>query len=182
MVNIITLAPHEKYMVDVGFGGNGATAPLPLATPGTIHERIYPSEMRLLHSNIAQHTDPHQRLWLFQARDSKEGEWATQYAFTGTEFLPRDYEIMNFWTSQHRSSIFTQAILMEKYVMEGGRLVGATTMFNSEVKRVVGGDVAERKSCGSEEERVEVLRKWFGVDLTEEERRGIKGLVTELKG
>lgn len=36
--------------------------------------------------------------------------------------------------------------------------------------------------CKSEVERWEALEKWFGIVLGEEERRGIKGLVSELKG
>ncbi|KAI4269836.1 MAG: hypothetical protein L6R38_007319 [Xanthoria sp. 2 TBL-2021] len=179
MVNIITIS-NKKYMVDVAFGGNGATAPLPLEE-NTIHERIAPSEMRLIRSNIKQHTDPDQRLWLYQARDTRDSEWQTQYCFTETEFLPEDYEMMNFWTSQSRTSIFTQAILMAKMVMEEGRLVGAVTMFNGKVKREVG-DVVVERFCMSEEDRLGILREWFGVRLTGEEERGIRGLVTELKG
>ncbi|KAL9630897.1 MAG: hypothetical protein Q9204_004485, partial [Flavoplaca sp. TL-2023a] len=180
MVNVINIA-GIKYMVDVGFGGNGATSPLPLE-PNTVHERIFPSEMRLLHSSIPQHTDPTQRLWLYQARETDTSEWQTQYCFTETEFLSCDYEMMNFWTSQSRTSIFTQAVLMAKMVMDEGRLVGSLTMFNGEAKRKVGKETVEKKCCGSEEERVLVLREWFGVVLTAEERRGISGLVTELKG
>ncbi|KAI4263907.1 MAG: hypothetical protein L6R42_000966 [Xanthoria sp. 1 TBL-2021] len=179
MVNIITIS-NKRYMVDVAFGGNGATAPLPLEE-NTIHERIAPSEMRLIRSSIKQHTDPHQRLWLYQARETRDSEWQTQYCFTETEFLAEDYEMMNFWTSQSRTSIFTQAILMAKMVMEDGKVVGAVTMFNEKVKREVGGVVVER-FCMSEEDRLGILKEWFGVRLTGEEERGIKGLVTELKG
>ncbi|KAL8992613.1 MAG: hypothetical protein Q9169_006959, partial [Polycauliona sp. 2 TL-2023] len=133
----------------------GATAPLPLEEK-TVHRRLGASEMRLVRENIAQHTDPAQRLWLYQARESKDREWATQYSFTETEFLPEDYEIMSFWTSTHRTSIFTKAVLVAKYVMERGVLVGVCTMFNGEVKRVVVGEEEEeeeRRSCGGEEER-----------------------------
>lgn len=168
-------------MVDVGFGGNGATAPLPLREDD-IHERIAPSsEMRLARANIKQCTDASQRLWLYQARDTSGAEWQTQYCFTETEFLPRDYEMMNFWTSQSRTSIFTQAILMSKTVMRDGKVVGAVTMFNGKVKRKVG-DVVEECCCMTEKERLKVLREWFGVRLAGEEERGIRGLVTELKG
>ena len=180
MVNIVTIA-DSKYMVDVGFGGNGATAPLPLQEDD-IHERIAPSsEMRLARATIKQCTDASQRLWLYQARDTSEAAWQTQYCFTETEFLPADYAMMNFWTSQSRTSIFTQALLMAKMVMRGGEVVGAVTMFNGKVKRKVGDGVEER-CCVTEKDRLEVLREWFGVRLTGEEERGIRGLVTELKG
>lgn len=70
---------------------------------------------------------------------------------------------------------------MAKMVMEEGRLVGAVTMFNGKVKREVG-DVVVERFCMSEEDRLGILREWFGVRLTGEEERGIRGLVTELKG
>ncbi|KAI4241531.1 MAG: hypothetical protein L6R40_004510 [Gallowayella cf. fulva] len=171
-------------MVDVGFGGNGATAPLPLSD-GVVHERIHPSEMRLVHSNIESiHTDPEQKLWSLQVRRTPDESWQTQYCFAETEFLPQDYEIINFWTSQSRKTIFTQAILVAKMVMdeESGKVAGGFTMFNAEAKRKIGDDVVESRTCKREEERVAVLREWFGIQLTREEERGIEGLVTELKG
>ncbi|KAL8798808.1 MAG: hypothetical protein Q9182_006380 [Xanthomendoza sp. 2 TL-2023] len=181
MVNIVTLE-GTKYMLDVGFGGNGPTSPLPLQD-GLVHDCIPPSEMRLTDSNIESiHTDREQRLWSFQVRQSKEADWQTQYCFTETEFLPQDYEIMNFWTSTSRKSIFTQSILLAKMVMEEGEVMGNLTMFNAEAKRKVRGEVVESWTCKTEKERVEVLREWFGIRLTEEEERGIGGLVTELKG
>lgn len=70
---------------------------------------------------------------------------------------------------------------MAKMIMEDGKVVGAVTMFNEKVKREVGGVVVER-FCMSEEDRLGILREWFGVRLTGEEERGIRGLVTELKG
>ncbi|KAL8806559.1 MAG: hypothetical protein Q9223_003322 [Gallowayella weberi] len=180
MVNIVTLQ-GTKYMVDVGFGGNGPTSPLPLED-SLVHDCIPPSQMRLRHSNIESiHTDHEQRLWSYQVRQSKEAEWQTQYCFTETEFLPQDYEIMNFWTSTSRKSLFTQNILLAKMVMEEGKVVGNLTMFNAEAKRKVRGEVVESRTCKTEKERVEVLREWFGIRLTEEEERGIEGLVTELK-
>jgi hypothetical protein len=38
------------------------------------------------------------------------------------------------------------------------------------------------QECRSEGERVGALEKWFGLRLSEEERKGIVGHSTELKG
>ena len=178
MVNIVTIA-DGKYMVDVGFGSHGATAPLRLEE-NAIQEQIAPGEMRLLRANIKESTDASQLLWLYQVRETRDAEWETQYCFTETEFLPQDYAMMNFWTSQSRTSIFTQTIMMAKMILEDGKMVGAVTMFNGKVKRKVG-DVVEERCCTTEEDRLDILREWFGVRLTGEEERGIKDLVTELK-
>lgn len=180
MINIITIA-GEKYMVDVGFGGNGPTAPL-LLEEETARGRLGPGQMRLVRSKIEEQTDAEQRLWVYQIRHSPDGEWEPTYCFTETEFLPQDYEMMNFWTSQNRCSLFTYSILMAKMIMEDGRLIGAVTMRDGEVKkRRVENGVVESKTCKSENERLQVLKEWFGIRLTQEEERGIRGTVTELK-
>ncbi|KAL8939570.1 MAG: hypothetical protein Q9211_002682 [Gyalolechia sp. 1 TL-2023] len=180
MVNIITIA-GEKYMVDVGFGGNGATAPV-LLEENTVQERLGKGTMRLMRSKIPQQTDAEQPMWIYQIRHMPNSEWEPTYCFTETEFLPEDYEMMNFWTSQSRRSLFTYSILVAKMVMEEGRLVGTVTMKDAEAKKRVGNEVAETRTCKSEGERLQVLREWFGIRLTEEEERGIRGTVTELRG
>ncbi|KAL8692670.1 MAG: hypothetical protein Q9218_002343 [Villophora microphyllina] len=180
MVNIITISAR-KYMVDVGFGGNGATAPLPLEE-NTVHSRISLGEMRLVTSALPEHTDRAQRLWIYQVRSTPQDAWSPIYSFTETEFFPQDYEMMNFYTSNSKKCFFTYAIVAAKMVMEDGKLVGSVTMFNGEAKKRVGNEVVETRTCRSEKERLEVLRGWFGIVLAEEEERGIRGAVTELKG
>lgn len=56
------------------------------------------------------------------------------------------------------------------------------TLFQNEVKRRIGGTKEVVETLRSETDRVRALEKWFGIVLAEEERRGIVGLVTELKG
>lgn len=182
MVNIITIAGH-KYMVDVGFGGNGPTAPL-LLKHNVVQERIIPGQMRLIQSKIAEHTDPSQRLWIYQIRHAVDKDWEPTYCFTETEFLPQDYELMNFWTSQNRRSLFTYSILMAKMIMsEEGRLIGTVTLSDGrEAKKRIGSEVVETRVCRSEQERLRLLKEWFNIRLAEEEERGITGTVTQLKG
>ncbi|KAL9003454.1 MAG: hypothetical protein Q9188_003681 [Gyalolechia gomerana] len=182
MVYIITIS-GKKYMVDVGFGGNGATAPVLLAE-GNIQERLGKGEMRVIHSNVPQQTDAEQMMWIYQIRPAPDSEWELTYCFTETELLPQDYEMMNFWTSQSRRSIFTCSILM---VMDEGRLVGTVTMRDAEAKKRAGNEAVETRTCRSEGERLQVFKEGFGIRLpgipfTEEEERGIRGTVTELKG
>ncbi|KAL8710766.1 MAG: hypothetical protein Q9220_004784 [cf. Caloplaca sp. 1 TL-2023] len=183
MVNIVTLQDGKRYMVDVGFGGNGATTPL-LLKENVVTERIAPSQSRLIKSALPQHTDQeNQRMWIYQVRPSPGEEWVPQYCFSETEFLPADYEVMNFWASQNPQSVFRRGILMAKMVMDGnGKIVGQMTMRDGEARYRRGNEVVQTVVCRSEEERVRLLKDWFGITLTEEERRGIGGLVTELKG
>ena len=180
MINIVTLPDGQKYMLDVGFGSDGPTRPLPL-----VHEQvsqgILPQELRLVKENIAQNTDPDQKLWIYQRRYSPQDEWTSMYCFTEMEFLPQDYEMMSFWTSKSRKSWFTYRISVVKMIMKEETVIGTLSLNGGEVKRRIRGST-ERWICKTEDERIEALKTWFKIELTEDERNGIRGLVTELVG
>ena len=53
---------------------------------------------------------------------------------------------------------------------------------NGVVKENLGGKTKVVEDCRTEEERLEALEKWFGMRFTEEEKAGIKGWGTELRG
>lgn len=180
MVNIVTLSDGKKYMVDVGYGA-GPTRPLPLGE-GDIWPGIGQRQMRLVYGKISPNTDPRQRLWIYQSRNSDLDEWIAMYCFTELEFLPPDYEIMNFFTSQNPKCWLTQQIVMVKFEMEDKELVGMVTLFGAEVKRNRAEHTETLKSCKSEGERLTAFKTWFGIELEENDVRGIKGLVAELKG
>ena len=185
MVNLVTLASGQKYMLDVGFGSDCATRPLPLSNSletGDVLQGIGAQQLRLIYSSIASTTSPDQKIWIFQRRYSPSDEWRTAYCFTELEFLPRDYGMMNYYTSTCRTVFFTYAIIAVKLVMEGEEIVGEMILTGSEVKRRIRGETEHLMSCKSEGERVGALERWFGLRLTAEERRGISGTVTELKG
>lgn len=81
-----------------------------------------------------------------------------------------------------RGSFFNHTILCVRTLMEGEDLVGVLTMVDGKVKRRIGGVSETLVDCISEVERWEALEKWFGIVLGEQERAGIRGLSTELKG
>ncbi|KAK4695060.1 hypothetical protein P7C71_g2620, partial [Lecanoromycetidae sp. Uapishka_2] len=152
MVNIVTLGDGTKYMLDVGFGGNGPTRPLLLDASRSQVQHIEPAEMRVTKQNIQVNTDPDQKLWVYQHRINPDSEWLTQYCFTELEFLPQDYQVMNFYTSQSRTKL----------------------------KKRVGGETEHLKTCENEEERVKVLEEYFDIKLSAEEAGGIEGMITAL--
>ncbi|KAL6717662.1 hypothetical protein ACLMJK_005577 [Lecanora helva] len=181
MVNIVTLDDGKKYMLDVGFGNNGPIQPLPLDPQHSQVKGIKPAEMQLVYQNLSLNSDPDQNLWFYQHRNDSDAKWVPMYCFTELEFLPQDYEIMNFWTSQSRKSWFTTKIVVVRTLMRDEETFGSVVLIGGELKRRVEGKTEHLKTCEKEEERVEILEKWFGVRLAQEERAGIKGLVTELK-
>ena len=225
MVNVVTI-DRTQYVVDVGFGSGGPLSALPLV-PSTVHQGIPPNHaQRLIRDHIAPQTtvsDEAQKLWLFQnsfsaGADEGEGEgreggeikgWETSYAFTTLEFFPQDYEVMNFATSQKRTSWFTRRIvcmrmiLSDEDIAEGeakgeepgtgtgtvrdGRkadsdvyINGTLVLFGNEVKRRIGADSEVLQTFQSEEDRIDALSRWFGIHLQPEEKSGVKGLVSEI--
>lgn len=179
MVNIVTLADGGKYMLDVGFGADGPTRPLPLLE-GIVCQGIAFQELRLVRENIPANTDPSQRLWIYQTRHTSSDSWSPKYCFSEVEFLPQDYAMMNFYTSQCNSCWFTYKIVVVKMIREGDVIVGTIVLNGDVVKRRIRGETEELKRCGTEGERAKALERWFGIAVTAEENRGIKGMVTDL--
>ena len=187
MINIVTLPSVQAYMVDVGFGSDGPIRPLPLLNSletGNTYPGIGAQQLRLIHDSIANTTNrnPSQKLWIFQRRHSPADDWLTAYCFTELEFLPKDYAMMNYNTSTSRTVFFTYAIIVVKMIMEAEEVVGQVILSGGEIKRRIKGVTEHLVTCKGEGERIEALERWFGVKLTGEERRGIAGTVTELKG
>jgi hypothetical protein len=49
------------------------------------------------------------------------------------------------------------------------------------VKENICGKTLVVETCATEDARITALRRWFGIELTEEERRGILGWKTQLR-
>lgn len=181
MVNLIRLENSATYMVDVGFGGDGPIQPLPL-DPENVTQGIGEQQMRVIKSDISDNTDKRQSQWIYQTRYAKGHEWSPVYCFTELEFLPQDYEIMNYYTSTSRKSWFTQAVVSVKMIRDQEEIIGVISMKDGVFKRRIKGESEVVADCKSENERVEALEKLFHIRLDSDEVEGIQGSVTELKG
>jgi arylamine N-acetyltransferase len=183
LVNIVTLADGSKYHVDVGFGGDQATKPLPLVS-GHSTPNIGTQEIRLVLSNIPQQLDQSQKLWIYEYRNNPEQQWNSFYCFPDTEFLETDFVGVNHFTSTYQGPLNfqTRTVIIVRFLREGEDIVGKIICINDEIKRNMGGKTSLVKICKTEDERVETFKSLFGIDLTEEEREGIKGRNVELLG
>lgn len=159
-----------------------------------------------------------QLMWVYEVKHEEDGEWQPNYAFTETEFLPQDFEMMNFYTSKSPRIFFTFKIVMVRYLLEGDdgscvgeddhaksgsgpngsgeldwegkldkqlvekKIVGQIILNGSVVKRRIGSKTETLEELKTEDDRCKALEKWFGIVLTSGERRGIRGMVTELSG
>ncbi|KAM7198515.1 hypothetical protein V8F33_005021 [Rhypophila sp. PSN 637] len=188
MVNLVTIpngkGEHVKYLVDVGFGYNEPTRPLALVsgqvTPGT-----GTTEFRLEYKALPNHTDKRQRVWVFSHRDTTIGpDWTEAYAFAELEFFPEDYEVMNLSTMTQRNSFFLQTLMCVKMTLDEqtGKPNGWLLLAGDEIKRKTNDGMEVLDKLKNEEQRVEGLKKWFGIQLTEAEKAGIRGLSTEIRG
>ena len=180
MLNIVTI-DSQKYLVDVGFGTSGSTQPMLLAED-QIFTNIPTSEGRLVHKHIAPVTDSSQKMWIFEVRNSPESPWTAQYCFPELEFLPQDFNIINYYISQSRESWFTHKLVLTKLLLNEGQkqAVGNVTLFVDGVRQRLYGQSETLMTCKTEEERVKVLEKYFQVNLRPDEIRGIRGLPMEI--
>ncbi|KAJ5823177.1 Arylamine N-acetyltransferase [Penicillium robsamsonii] len=179
---LIVIIRGEKYMIDVGFGNNCATAPL-LLQEGATATAIAPSEMRIVRESIAEFTDQSQKIWIYQTRYNPESDWLPMICFSDVEFLPQDFGVMNFSVSQSRTSWFTQVFVCMRMILDpsGTEIIGQCVMSGKEVKERLGGKTEILQVLETEEDRVKALAKYFNMHLREDEIQGIRGMTSELK-
>lgn len=162
-------------------GAMGPDIPYPLHD-GFETVIIAPRRIRLQKRAIAEsYGERSNELWCYdvchdpQEEEEAKSVWIPTYCFTETEFLPQDYEMMSWFTSTHRTSFFTRSVTSTSMLMDEHqeKIIGNLTLFGDTVRRTVGADREVVRECKSEEERVDALREFFGIELTEEERSGI---------
>ncbi|ORX97020.1 hypothetical protein BCR34DRAFT_548914 [Clohesyomyces aquaticus] len=189
IVNIVTLPGREKYVVDVGFGGDGATKPMPLIEEHII-SNIGEQEICFVRDHIPQQVNraEHTKLWIYQYRNGKDTDWNPFYAFAEFEFLEPDFGIMNWYTGSSPLSHQTYNVLIVKFLRrkkegeEREEVYGKRMLVNGVIKENLGGRTNVVKECSTEEERLAALKEYFGISLTEEERLSILGHCSELRG
>jgi len=181
--NVVTLSDGRKYSCDVGFGGDGPTAPV-LMEHGHSQRNLGAQEIRLVQREFpGAAAGP--LFWFYQYRNSADAEWNDYYGFPEMEFTQADFNGMNFWTATAPGSFQIVQVLIVRFVRddesEEVRVKGKYMLHNGKVKRNFGGKTELIMECKTEEERVEALKKYFNITLTEEQRKAIEGYRTELK-
>ncbi|KAI1056595.1 hypothetical protein LB507_002236 [Fusarium sp. FIESC RH6] len=186
-LNVVTIS-GKSYAVDVAFGARTPIVPMEIVN-GKTFQRSDAGEMRLRYDTIPQYLTK-QKVWIYEFRSSHEGEWTPQWCFIDHEVLPDDIRVMNMAPSKSPSSFFTFRIMAVQFTstaedcsnMEtrdlsktGGDIDGSVFIDGNVMKYRKKGEVKIEKTFANEDERVEVLRRYFGVELKEEDRRAIRG-------
>lgn len=180
------------------FLDSGPITPIPL-----IHEIIAPGtgsqQFRLLNQPLKHQANRSLPFWILQTKHTSADPWLDIYAFCpNTEFSRADYEVMNYVTSRLENIIFTKMIICVRSVLstefskeelakigerEDGevRVLGRIILTKREVKRIMG-DVSEKLEVfETEEQRVQGFKKYFRLELNQEEQDGIRGRATEIR-
>ncbi|KAH7253545.1 uncharacterized protein BKA55DRAFT_689042 [Fusarium redolens] len=184
----LVIIAGRTYAVDVGFGARNPTEPLEVVHE-LVHKRSDGVQMRLRHDTIAQNVS-NQKLWIYEYRSHDRGEWFPQWCFMDYEVLPEDIRVMNMSPSKSPSSFFTFKVVSVQFTSEkedysdgsardlknvGGVIDGNFIIDGNVFKYRKGGETKWEKTFRTEEERLDALRKYFGVELTEENERAIRG-------
>ncbi|EME45804.1 hypothetical protein DOTSEDRAFT_79667 [Dothistroma septosporum NZE10] len=194
-VNLVTIG-GQKYLLDGGFGGNGPSCPVPLEE-NVVLEQVAPAEMRLIHEPIRENLNQSQKLWIFQHRYSSSSDWVTCYSFPDLEFTPADLTAMNLAPSSSRHSFFTHKVVAVRFSTSAeingpqgpgspneaalaSPVDGAITLNHDVLKWRRRGQKVVEWTLKSEEERVQALEMYFGIEVGEEDVRAIEGTAAEV--
>jgi arylamine N-acetyltransferase len=175
MILIIHL--DGEYLVDVGFGSNGpvkAMAIPPPWTAGEIIEGVIPEEHQLGTIN-APHS-PSEWLYILRHRRDSKSPWTPLFTFDPlTPFSTSDYEIMSFHCHCHPSSPFVSSLLCTTVGFdEDGNAITRTLLQNNVLKERRGGETKVVEKLDSEEARLIVIQKRWGIKFTDVERKEVK--------
>lgn len=174
----------SRYLVDVGFGPQGAIEPV-LLTHNAVALGLPGNDIRLIKRGIAQATDSSQQMWVKEFRNATSNTWTAAYCFAEVEWLPEDFSIINFRTSNDPRSWFTYRLVLTKIILDDElqNAVGSITLMNDNLSQRIGPNPSETLLiCRSEAQRVEALEKYFDIKLLPEEAHGISGRAVELVG
>lgn len=185
--------------------------PLSSPTPLTPHPTSTVLNRKLTQQPLLSTSHPlSPPVWIYHHRARESDPWIPGYTFSAIEFHEEDYRVMNLMTMTSPASFFVQSVICVRTFLSnealpktiGGeeakssaegeeepRRAGQIVLFNDEVKlrrlkpgfEDEYGEYVVIEKFESEEARVEALRKWFGIRLSEEERRAIVGTSTEIK-
>lgn len=187
MLNLVTME-SRTFVVDVGFGSAGPTRPVELKH-GEEFLNVPPQQAsRLLRTRIPDTVSKArgQELWVYEIRFSDDGEWTPAYCFGETEFLPADYNVMNYFTSTSRQSWFTYHVVCVKMLMseetgeEESKVIGDITLFDADIKKRIGGVSENLGALTSDMERIGALKKYMGIELSKPEKDGILDMNTRI--
>lgn len=167
--------------MDVGHGAACPIRPIPLG--GGVVAGIASQQFKAEFTQLPQHSDPNQRLWVYSYRNCQDSPWVEAYCFTETEYFSTDFDSMNLYPMTSPKSFFTQNVLAQRFLMDEERqqLIGFVALYGKRIKKSIRGNEQVVQMFRNEEERIAAIGRWFRIRLNTDEMEAIKGHVGELK-
>ncbi|KUI61527.1 N-hydroxyarylamine O-acetyltransferase [Cytospora mali] len=126
VVTIVEFADGSRWVTDVGFGGDGMTAPLPLIDAPEdgkypVHRNLGTQEVRVTRGSLPgtfARGGQGNQVWFYEYRNRPGEEWSRYYAFGDHEATSWDLECANYWVSSHPESFQRKQILAVKFLRD----------------------------------------------------------------
>ncbi|ROW07022.1 hypothetical protein VPNG_06649 [Cytospora leucostoma] len=124
VVTIVEFADGSRWVTDVGFGGDGMTAPLPLIDAPEngqypVHRNLGTQEVRVTRGSLpgtCARGGKGNQVWFYEYRNGPEEQWSQYYAFGDHEATSWDLECANYWVSSHSESFQRKQIIVVKFL------------------------------------------------------------------
>ena len=182
MALIVTI-DQQHYLVDVGLGSNSPCFPIPLEDGFTSVNIAPHRSISLRRQHIPDNTTRgiQQELWVYSIRLNDEMDWMPAYCFSEIEFLPSDFDTMNFFISKSPTGWFTYTVVALRYLMDDQEnIIGDIRLTNGTIKERKYGKSEDVYQIENEQDRIYCLETFLGIRLSGAERQGIRGMCSEL--
>ncbi|KAF9119396.1 N-terminal acetyltransferase [Mortierella sp. 14UC] len=162
-----TTGSDTKYLFDIGFG-NSAQLPIQLKEGATIE---FAGHIRRMSTRIHIQAQPEILgnppfvMWCIEEYLPKEDTWIPWYSFSEQQFYENDCQVANFYTCFSPTSVFFKSFWCIRSTPEGEYYLLLDNKFM--IKNAAG--LVEKIEFEKEQDRLDVLKKYFDFVLTDEE-------------
>lgn len=139
----------QRWMADVGFGGNGPIAPVKILEGEDQEQygRYYRMKSHPVHEHVLE----------FKVEEGYE----TVYSFTSEPCYPMDYDIASYFTSTHPESVFCNVLMCTKPTK-----AGRVSIFDRNLKIIEDGKITET-TLESDAQINQALEMHYGITMEE---------------
>ncbi|KAJ8082770.1 hypothetical protein PM082_008626 [Marasmius tenuissimus] len=200
MVLFVQPVPESNttYLVDVGFGGSGIVRPMLLSdADDNVVDGATPTEKHRLRKGVLPGSSTGQIVWKLECLHVKENRvaedesnWKWLFSFDEVERYPQDIECSNYFVSTFGSgTMFAHNVVCLKYFWldeeqlqkpNEERFLGSISLLGGMIRRNLGSRSEVVKELKTEEERIEAIREYFGIDVDKKGTEHIRGRAAAL--
>lgn len=149
---LLVEASGERWIADVGFGGNGLIAPMPLRDGHD--ERQHADRFRVMGHRDAEAP-------AFTLQHDLAGSWHDLYEFTLEQYRPEDYIVANYYNSHSPDSLFVRHVICTKPTRQG------RVMLLDQKLKIRTKDGTRQVAVAHPDDVRALLKEHFGIDQGE---------------